>query len=80
MLLAGLLWKRTKASQAWIAEHLGVKNAANVSRAIHLMTLSWIEKKVSAKLARLVSEKMKENEPCPPVSSGGKRSGRKKKK
>jgi hypothetical protein len=43
----------------------GLKNAANVSRVIHLMALSWIEKKVSAKLARFVSEKMKENEPWP---------------
>ena len=62
MLLAGLLWKMTTASQVWIAEHLGMKNAGNVSRAIHLMALSRIEKKVSAELARFVSEKMKENE------------------
>jgi hypothetical protein len=40
-----------------------MKNAANASRVIHLMALSWIEKNVSAKLARFVSEKMKENEP-----------------
>jgi hypothetical protein len=40
-----------------------MKNADNVSRAIHIMALSWIEKKVSAKLSRFVSEKMKENEP-----------------
>jgi hypothetical protein len=43
----GLLWKKTTASQVWIAEHLGVKNAANVSRFIHLMALSLSEKKVS---------------------------------
>ena len=48
MLLAGLLWKRTTASQAWIAEYLGMKNVANVSM---------------AKLTRFVSEKMNENEP-----------------
>jgi len=35
------------------------------------MALSWIEKKVSAKLARFVSEKMKENEPKPPVLETG---------
>jgi len=63
MLLAGLLWKKTTVFQLWIAEPLGMKNAANASRVIHLMALSWIEKKVSAKLARFVSEKMKENEP-----------------
>jgi hypothetical protein len=65
VLLAGLLWKKTTVSQAVIVEHLGMKNAANVSRAIHLMALSWIEKKVSAKFTRFVSEKMKENEPWP---------------
>jgi hypothetical protein len=37
VLLAGLLWKKTTVSQAVIVEHLGMKNAANVSRAIHLM-------------------------------------------
>jgi hypothetical protein len=40
-----------------------MKNAANASRAIHLMGLSRLEKKVSAKFTRFVSEKMKENEP-----------------
>jgi hypothetical protein len=68
MLLARLLWKKTTTSQVWIAEHLGMKNADNASRAIHLMVLSLSEEKVSAKLARFVSEKMKENEPRPPVS------------
>jgi hypothetical protein len=63
VLLAGLLWKKTTVSQSWIAEYLGMKNAANVSRVIHLMALSWIEKKVSAKFTRFVSEKTKENEP-----------------
>jgi hypothetical protein len=33
-----------------------MKNAANVSRAIHIMDLSGIEKKVSAKFTRFVSE------------------------
>jgi hypothetical protein len=63
MLLAGLLWKKTTASQAWIAEYLGMKNVANVSRAIHLMGLSRSKKKVSAKFPSFISEKMKENEP-----------------
>jgi hypothetical protein len=58
-----LLWKKTTVSQAVIVEHLGIKNAANASRAIHLMSLSRLEKKVSAKFTRFVSEKMKENEP-----------------
>jgi hypothetical protein len=58
-----LLWKKTTVFQLWIAEYLGMKNAANVSRVIHLMDLSRSEKKVSEKLARFVSEKMKENEP-----------------
>jgi hypothetical protein len=44
-------------SQAWIAEHLGVKNVANVSRPVHLMALSLSEKKVSEKLTWFRSEK-----------------------
>jgi hypothetical protein len=58
-----LLWKKTTASQVWIAEHLGVKNAANVSRAIHIMALSLSEKKAPETLRSFVSGKMKENEP-----------------
>jgi putative transposase len=33
--LARLVWKRTTASQAWIAERLGMRSAANVSLALH---------------------------------------------
>ena len=33
--LARLLWKRTTVSQAWIAERLGMRSAANVSLALH---------------------------------------------
>ena len=44
-----------------------MKNTANVSRVIHLMNLSQIEKKVPKMLRGFVSEKMKENEPEPPV-------------
>ena len=62
VLLAALLWKKTTVSQAWIAEHLGMKNSANVSRVIHRMDLSRLEEKVSEALWRFVSEKMKENE------------------
>jgi hypothetical protein len=40
-----------------------MKNAANVSRAIHLMVLSLSEEKVSETLRSFVSGKMKENEP-----------------
>jgi hypothetical protein len=50
-------------SQAVIVEHLGMKNAANVSRAIHLMDSSLIEKNIPETLRGFVSEKMKENEP-----------------
>jgi REP element-mobilizing transposase RayT len=57
VLLAALLWKRTTVSQAWIAEHLGMKNAANVSRVIHGMEGSRIEKRVPAELWSLFSEK-----------------------
>ena len=46
VLLAGLQWKKTTMSQSWIGEQLGMKNAANVSRVIHRMNLSRIEKKV----------------------------------
>jgi hypothetical protein len=63
VLLAGLLWKMTTVPQAVIAENLGMKNAANVSRVIHIMVLSRIEKKVSAKFTKFLSEKTKENEP-----------------
>jgi hypothetical protein len=35
VLLAGLLWKTTTVSQAWIVEHLGMKNAADLSGVIH---------------------------------------------
>lgn len=62
VLLAVLLWKKTTVSQAWIAEHLGMKNSANVSRVIHRMDLSRLEEKVSGDLRRFASEKMKENE------------------
>ena len=62
-MLAGLLWKKTTMSQSWIAEHLGMKNAANVSRVIHRMDLSQMEKKVPETLWCFVSAKMKENEP-----------------
>jgi len=43
VLLAGLLWKKTTVFQAWIAEHLGMKNAANVSRVIHRMGSSRVK-------------------------------------
>jgi hypothetical protein len=56
VLLAGLMWKITTVSQAVIVEHLGMKNAANVGRSIHLMVLSWIKKKVSVKFTRFVSK------------------------
>jgi REP element-mobilizing transposase RayT len=62
VLLAGLLWKKTTMSQAWIAEHLGMKNAVNVSRVIHRMDISRIEKKVPTHLRFFVSERMKQNE------------------
>jgi hypothetical protein len=62
VLLAGSLWKKTTVSQAWIAEHLGMKNAANVSRVIHRMELSQLQEKVPGNLMRFVSEEMKEHE------------------
>ena len=54
--------EKTTMSQSWIAEHLGMKNAANVSRVIHRMDLSRIEKKVPETLWCFVSEKLKGNE------------------
>jgi hypothetical protein len=57
VLLAGLLWKMTTVSQAVIVEHLGMKNAANVSRAIHLIVLSWIKKNIPETLRGFVSGK-----------------------
>jgi hypothetical protein len=50
-------------SQAWIAKHLGIKNAPNASRILHHMDLSRIKKKGLATLRCFASEKMKENEP-----------------
>ena len=61
--LPELLWKKTKMSQAWIAKHLGIKNAPNASRILHHMDLSRIKKKGLATLRCFASEKMKENEP-----------------
>jgi len=61
--------KKTTASQAWIAEHLGMKYTANVSRVIHRMGSSRIEKQVPETLRGFVSEKMKE--PEPPVFETG---------
>jgi hypothetical protein len=52
VLLAALLWKKTTVSQAWIADHLGMKNAANVSRVIHRLDRPILEKKVSEELSR----------------------------
>jgi hypothetical protein len=46
VLLAGLLWKKTTMSQSVIAEHLGMKNAADLSSVIHRVDLSRSEKKV----------------------------------
>jgi hypothetical protein len=58
VLLAALLWKKTTVSQAWIADRLGMKNAANVSRVIHRLDRSVLEKKVSEELRQFLSEKM----------------------
>ena len=54
--------KKTTVSQAWIAEHLGMRNTANVSRIIHRMDLSRLHAKASMNLKPFVSERMKENE------------------
>lgn len=62
VLLAWLLWKKTTVSQAWIAGRLGMRNAANVSRVIHRMDFSQMQKRVPEKLSRFVSGKMEENE------------------
>ena len=63
VLLAVLLWKKTTVSQTWIAEHLGMKNAANVSRMVHRMDAALLESKVTRELWQFFEEKMKENEP-----------------
>ncbi|MEI7775375.1 MAG: hypothetical protein WCK17_11430 [Verrucomicrobiota bacterium] len=39
VLLAGLLRKKTTVSQARIEEHMGMRNAGNVSRVLHRMDL-----------------------------------------
>jgi hypothetical protein len=49
--------KKTTVSQAWIAEHLGMRNAANVSGVIRRMDLSQLQGKASNNLRRFVSEK-----------------------
>jgi hypothetical protein len=50
-----------------MAEHQGMKNAANVSSLIRRMGSSRSEKKVLETQRCFVSEKMKENEPRRPV-------------
>jgi hypothetical protein len=62
VLLAWLLWKKTTVSQAWIAGRLGMRNAANVSRVIHRMDFSRMQKRVPETLSRFVLGKIKENE------------------
>jgi|GEM_PF-62435 len=69
VLLAGLLWRKTTVSQTWIAEHLGMKNAANVSRVVHRMDAARLEAKVPRELWQFFVVKTKENEPEPQVSS-----------
>jgi len=61
VLLAALLWKKTTVSQTWIAERLGMKNAANVSRVVHRLDQAMLEKKVSEGMRCFLAEKMKEN-------------------
>ena len=58
-------------SQSWIAEYLGMKNAADLSSVINRVDLSRSEKKVPETLRGFVSEKMKGNEPEPPVLETG---------
>ena len=65
VLLAGLLWKKTTVSQSWIAEQLGMKNAANVSRVVHRMDAERLEAKVPGELWQFFGTKMKGNEPTP---------------
>ena len=48
-----------------------MKNAADLSSVIHRVDLSRSEKKVPETLRGFVSEKMKENEPEPPVFETG---------
>lgn len=61
VLLAALLWKKTSVSQAWIAEHLCMKNAANVSRVVHRMDQAQLVEKVSKEMRRFIEGEMKEN-------------------
>ena len=64
-----MLAKNTTVSQAWIVGHLGVKNAAKVSRVIHRMHLSQFQEEFSGNLKRFVSQKMKENAHSPLAQS-----------
>jgi putative transposase len=61
VLLAALLWKKTTVSKAWIAEHLCMKNAANVSRVVHRMDQARLLKKVSKEMRWFIDGEMKEN-------------------
>lgn len=58
VLIAWVPWKTTPVSQAWIAEHLSIKNACTVSSVIHHMDFSQLQGTVSGNLKRLVSQKM----------------------
>jgi putative transposase len=61
-LLADLLWKKTTVSQGWIAEHLKMKNAANVSRAINRISRQDLKMRVSDTLNAFVEAHMGEIE------------------
>ena len=49
--------KKTTVLQAWVTEHLGMKNTANVSRGIHCMDLSLIEKRFLKSQGSLYQQK-----------------------
>ena len=52
VVLARLLWKNTTVSQAWIAEKLSMRHAANVSLVLHRTNWKRISKQLPPNLLR----------------------------
>ncbi len=54
--LAELLWKRTTATQGWIAEKLGMRSAANVSQNMRLLDIDEIRAQLPPPLRRFLKD------------------------
>ena len=57
--MAQLLWKRTTVSQEWIAEHLAMHSAANVSQQLRRMKKGSPQTKLPPAMQRFLAEAWK---------------------